>query len=124
MLAGDSEGDNKMHKKAQLKHNTPATLGRVLPALYSQEDQPASAAKVRIKFFNPSGVGTWYVTEYDPEEDVAFGFCVLGGPGELGYVSLAELRAIKCSPFGMGIERDVHWDPKTTLADVQAGRVT
>lgn len=92
-----------------------------LPALYANEDKMDSEVKVPLKLFNPSGAGTWYITEYDPDEDMAFGWSDLGmGPGcsELGNISIAELRSIRCPPFGLGIERDINWDPNTTLAEV------
>jgi hypothetical protein len=31
---------------------------------------------------------------------------------EWGYFSLSELQSVKCPPFGMGIERDLYFDPK------------
>jgi hypothetical protein len=41
-----------------------------------------------------------------------FGLCDLGmGFPELGYVSLNEMKAVRL-PFGLGIERDLHWTPK------------
>ena len=62
-----------------------------------------------VKLFNPYGVGTWYLSELD-DNDIAFGQCNLGYETELGYVSLDELKNLKCKPFGGGIERDLHWD--------------
>ena len=61
------------------------------------------------KFFNPAGAGTWYATEYDPEERMFFGFVNLGNflYAELGYFSLDELESVKV--MGLGIERDLHF---------------
>ena len=61
-------------------------------------------------FFNPSGSGTWYATEYDPKTKTFFGFVsIFGGwDDEWGYFSLAELKSCKSS-FGTVIERDLHW---------------
>lgn len=69
-----------------------------------------------VKLFNPCGAGTWLLTELDPEEpDIAFGLCDLGmGCAELGNVLISELESIR-GPFGLGIERDLRWMPKTTL---------
>lgn len=89
-----------------------------LPALYTNEDKPAAEVKIPVKFFNPMGAGTWYATEYDPEQRLAFGYAVIfAGEGELGYFSLNELEAVRL-PFGLKIERDLHWDPNTTLKAV------
>jgi len=62
------------------------------------------------KFFNPSGAGTWYATEYDPESRIFFGYVSIFGDhnDEWGDFSLDELQAFK-GHFGMGIERDIHF---------------
>lgn len=62
------------------------------------------------KFFNPVGAGTWYATEYDPENKMFFGYVSIFGDAndEWGYFSLAELESYK-GPFGLGIERDLYW---------------
>lgn len=69
-----------------------------------------------VKLFNPCGGGTWLLTELDSEDpDIAFGLCDLGmGCAELGSVRISELESIRL-PFGLGIERDLHWTPKQTL---------
>ncbi len=79
--------------------------------------------EIVVKFFNPTGAGTWYITSATPLDSVngdpdyenyesapdwhMFGFCDLGfaGCAELGYVLLSELKSIK-GMFGLGIERD------------------
>jgi hypothetical protein len=65
---------------------------------------------VVCKFFNPSGSGTWYATEYDPEERCFFGFVSIFGDhnDEWGYFSLDELESFR-GPFGLGIERDLYF---------------
>ena len=35
-----------------------------------------------------------------------------GHEKELGYFSLKELESVR-GPFGLPIERDIHWQPKT-----------
>jgi hypothetical protein len=62
---------------------------------------------VVAKFFNPSGAGTWYATEYDPEERIFFGYVSIFGDynDECGSFSLDELEGYRGS-FGLGIERD------------------
>ena len=68
---------------------------------------------VIAKFFNPTGAGTWYATEYDPQEKIFFGYVSIFGDwnDEWGYFSLAELSSVKC-PLGLGIERDLYFTPK------------
>lgn len=94
-------------------------IARKLPKLYANENKSADETKVPLKLFNPTGIGTWYITEYDPDTEMAFGWCDLGFP-ELGYVSIAELREFK-GLLGLGIERDINWDSNTTLAQVMNG---
>ena len=76
-----------------------------------QEQDGTKDFKAVVKLFNPMGNGTWYLSELDPETNIAFGLCDLGFP-ELGYVSLDELSNIKVS-MGLGIERDRFFTPKT-----------
>jgi len=68
---------------------------------------------VVAKFFNPTGAGTWYATEYDPEERLFFGFVSIFGDwnDEWGSFSLDELQNYR-GKFGLGIERDLHFDEK------------
>ena len=62
---------------------------------------------VIAKFFNPTGAGTWYATEYNPEEKIFFGYVSLFGDwnDEWGSFSLQELETFR-GPFSLGIERD------------------
>ncbi len=83
-------------------------LQKKLPPLYAQ-DGKGKEAIAYVKFFDPCGSWSWYATEYDPEEKLFFGL-VDGHKKELGYFSLTELESIK-RPFGLGIERDIHFDP-------------
>jgi len=78
----------------------------------------AEDIRIIAKFFNPTGAGTWFATEYDPVERVFFGYANLGDPemAELGTFSLDELQSYK-GRFGLGIERDLHFHDKT-LKDV------
>lgn len=67
------------------------------------------------KFFNPSGAGTWWVSELD-DNDVMYGMAHIFEK-ELGYTSLQELKMMKCPPFGLPIERDTMFKP-TKLEEV------
>ena len=85
------------------------------------QDGLLGQAKVIAKFFNPMGVGTWFITEAEKQEDgdyEMFGYCHLGDDemAEFGYVMLSELQAIK-GPLGMEIERDLYLSKDCTLIE-------
>ena len=64
---------------------------------------------VIAKFFNPTGIGTWLATEFDPITKLFFGRVDLIEK-EWGSFSLEELENMKLR-FGLGIERDKHFEP-------------
>jgi hypothetical protein len=93
-------------------------VAKSLPALYANEDKDPSEITVPLKLFNPCGAATWYITEMNSDTGMMFGLCDLGlGYPELGYVSLDELKSVRLR-FGLGIERDRHWDTSVTLREV------
>ena len=65
--------------------------------------------KAVLKLFNPTGIGTWYLSELNPDNNVAFGLCCLHEK-EYGYVDINELKSLEL-PFGLSIERDKWFDP-------------
>src|SRR4051794_18799395 len=74
-----------------------------------------------VKLFTPDANATWLISEVDPDDpDRLFGLCDLGlNCPELGYVSLAELSALK-GPLGLPVERDRHFvadKPLSAYAD-------
>jgi hypothetical protein len=83
-----------------------------IPDLYSQEK--VSDPTVWAKFFTPDSGWTWLATEYSPEERLFFGFVVSGldpSFSEFGLFSLDELESVK-GPMGLGVERDMYFEPK------------
>ena len=86
----------------------PEDLAEKLPKLYAteQEDDPMAV----LKYFTPDGSWTWFLTEYDPEQRLAFGL-VIGHERELGYFSFTELEVVR-GPMGLPVERDLHFQPK------------
>lgn len=86
----------------------PDDLASTIPALGSTDNEEDSIA--RVKFFTPDSSWTWFMTEYDPDQKLGFGL-VNGHERELGYFSLEEMESVK-GPFGLPIERDLHWTPK------------
>ena len=92
-----------------MKLLTQAQKNKLIQNHKSQDGTKEFSAEVKL--FNPTGVGTWYLSELDPETNVAFGLCEIHEK-ELGYVSLDELSEFK-GQFGLGIERDIYFTPKT-----------
>lgn len=90
-----------------------------LPNIGETAELSSDQVKVPLKLFNPMGEGRWYITEYDPEERLCFGFANLGDPemAELGYISLTELESVRL-PLGMKIERDMYFGFNHTLKEV------
>ena len=81
---------------------------KAVPKLYAQ-DGKGEEAIAYAKFFNPTGAGTWFMSEYNPDDGMAFGKVVLHET-ELGYFSIPELEAIRLR-FGLKIERDTSFRP-------------
>lgn len=63
-----------------------------------------------VRLFTPDSAATWLISEVDPDDpDRLFGLCDLGlGFPELGYVSLAEISAVR-GRLGLPVERDLHF---------------
>jgi hypothetical protein len=74
-----------------------------------------------VKLFTPDRGATWLLTEVNPDEpDIAFGLCYLGmGCPELGYVSLAEITALR-GKLGLSVERDLHFVTDRLFSDYAA----
>jgi len=64
----------------------------------------------RIKLFNPTGAGTWYIAAYDPADRIAWGIAEIH-EREIGDFSMAELVDFR-GRFGLPIERDLFWEPR------------
>ncbi len=86
-----------------------------LPNLYETENIKLADKVAQVKYFNPTGIGTWYGVEYSPTERIFFGYVELH-EAELGYFSLDELEEIRL-PLGMKIERDLSFEP-TKLGNI------
>ena len=100
----------------------PPSVARLLPPLRSTEGRDPI---VLVKFFDPCGRWTLYVTEYDPIDRLLFGWCRSPlGPDcdEYGYSSLDEIEATT-NRLGLGMERDLHWTP-APLSKVTNGEVS
>lgn len=76
--------------------------------LYSQEDK-YEESEVVVKYFNPTGIGTWLITEGEKQDDgdwLFYGYCHLF-EWEWGYVTLSELQDVRL-PYGLSIEREMY----------------
>ena len=85
------------------------------------QDSLGGDANVLVKYFNPTGVGTWLITEANQLEAgdyELYGYCHLGDDenAEFGYILLSELENIKL-PFGLKIERDLYLNENCKLID-------
>lgn len=96
------------------------TLAKTLPKIGTTGNLEAKDIMVHAKFYNPYGVGTWYIIEFDGDDEI---FCAVDlgmtETPELGYASLTELQDMPAYMLGrwykdiQGIERDIHWVPCT-----------
>jgi hypothetical protein len=82
----------------------------VIPHLYSTENTPLKEKVIYEHFF--IGGCDWYVAEYDPKEQLFFGFAILNNDLEMaewGYISFEELIDLKVS--FLEVDRDLHFKP-------------
>lgn len=108
-------------------------IEKKLPKLYSQDGKNPAEVRVIIKFFDPSGSWTWYVTEGDKtgqrivqgafagQDDYTFFGYVKGFEGELGYFTLGQLSMAKEGCKGLRylpIERDLNFGFEHSLNEV------
>lgn len=81
-----------------------------IPAFYSTEEVPLKEKIIHMHFF--IGGCDWYAAEYDPEEQIFFGFAILNNDydmAEWGYFSLQELSELKVK--FLEVDRDLHFTP-------------
>lgn len=84
-------------------------IEKELPKLYDT-DHLGGEKTLHVKFFAPWNNLTWYGAEFDGD-DLFFGY-VVGHESEFGYFTLSELESVR-GPFGLKIERDMYFTPKT-----------
>lgn len=86
-------------------------------ALREQYRSDAADKRPLVKLFNPMSAATWLASELAEDGDALFGLADLGfGCPELGWFSLHEIEALRL-PFGLRIERDLHFATDLPLAD-------
>ena len=86
------------------------------PAMYSTEDVVAAEKRIIARYF--IGAASWWIAEFEPDENRMFGFAFLGhdeSAAEWGYVNIEELEnlAVK-DPSGRThlVHRDLEWIPR------------
>lgn len=83
------------------------------------EQDGSKQFKAVVKLFNPTGIGTWYLSELNPDTNIAFGLSCLHEK-ELGDVSLDEMQEVKL-PLGLSIEKDRYFEMnKYTLEECKS----
>lgn len=98
------------------------------PGLYEQDGKGYDATAYAHYFI---GGSDWFVTEYSPEYDEAFGWACLNGDrqnAELGYIPLDALEEVRAPirindqtiPGVLKVEYDEHWTPKTLREAIAA----
>ena len=92
--------------KAKLLHNHQT---------FDYENCSVSNEKVVCKFFNPTGIGTWWCHSMD-EHGIIFGLAHLYEK-EYGSFSIQELEEVEL-PLGLSIERDLHFNENLTFEEV------
>ena len=103
------------------------------PELYGQEELGDNAL-VFAHYFLPGTSADWYVTEYNPIEEIIYGWAeIVPGFGEWGYTSLVEFEQIALpfvlemngekqeSKYRMHVEFDLHWNIRT-VREILANR--
>lgn len=82
-------------------------LEKVFDEARKRQDLNLMKSIVKAHYFY--GATDWYILDYDPKENLFFGYVVLNGDtqnSEAGYISIDELQTIK------GIELDFYFDQK------------
>lgn len=72
---------------------------------------------LRVKLFG--GPGTWWIAGFDPETRIAYGVAEIQ-EREVGDFDLDEIVELRIKPWGLPVERDLHWRP-TRLSVVLEG---
>ena len=95
-----------------------------LPKLYSQpaHENPEEEMVFYVKLFTPDSNWTWFMAEYDPETEIAWGL-VKGHEQEFGSFDMKEIKELK-GPFGLPVERDICFETikeKELLEKIEKG---
>ena len=115
-----------------MKLITKAMVAPLIAAYEHSAETGEGGKKIIAKLFTPWGAASWHIVSATPLDAIngepcepenakdwhMFGLCDLGmGFPELGYVLLSQLQEIH-DPFGLTIERDMHYG-EHLLTEVQ-----
>ena len=67
---------------------------------------------VVAKYFLPGHSATWYATEYDPIQEIFFGYITGLQENAWGYFSQVEMEHIRSPHFNLPIEQDLYCGEK------------
>lgn len=85
-------------------------ITKEIQAKLTKNNQDNNDENIVLKLFNPCGAATWLITRMEDDGDTMWGLCDLGMQCvEYGTVSLNEIKSVRIKPFGLGIERDLHF---------------
>lgn len=93
-----------------------------LPTMDTAYETPLAKLTATIKLFDPTGAATWYIGAYDADSRRAYAVSDLGWGPEAGTISMQEIVDLKLR-FGLKVERDLYWTPKTFAAILKAGEL-
>lgn len=90
-----------------------------LPTIAEVIDKPLAKTIAKIRLFNPTGIGTWWIAAYDPDTGNAYGVAELW-EREVGEFHMPELVALR-GKLGLPIERDLYSFTPMSLAAILTG---
>jgi ParB/RepB/Spo0J family partition protein len=96
--------------------------GVELPALYSHQHL-GDEAVAQVRLHSPNGGQNWYVVEYDPRSEVAFGYIEAADGAALDFFNIGVIQEYR-SQLGLEVQRDVAWTPKTLAEIMNNGEVS
>jgi hypothetical protein len=91
-----------------------------LPTYEQLGDRPFTDIVCKVRLFNPTGRGTWWLATYDPGTGIAWGVADII-EREVGDIGMHELVAFR-GVLGLPIERDLYYTPVSMAAVLEGGR--
>ena len=81
---------------------------KLLVKNFEIETRTGHMQKPVIKLFNPSGIGTWYISSMTEDGNIGYGVCKLQET-EIGSIDMQGIAEIRTPPFRLPIERDLYF---------------